>query len=52
VPSIAEMCEQVDAVTADAVQRVARRTIGAGILNATVLGRLDEPGLRAETGLA
>jgi predicted Zn-dependent peptidase len=52
VPSIAEMCEQIDAVTAEAVQRVARRTIGAGVLNATVLGRIDEPGLRAETGLA
>jgi predicted Zn-dependent peptidase len=52
VPSIAEMCGLIDAVTADDVQRVARRTLGADLLCATVLGRVDEPALRAETGLA
>ena len=52
VPSIAEMCGLIDAVTADDVQRVARRTLGADLLCATVLGRLDESALRAETGLA
>jgi predicted Zn-dependent peptidase len=52
VPSIAEMCRLIDEVTPDAVQRIAHRTIGADPLCATVLGRIDEPKLRAETGLA
>jgi predicted Zn-dependent peptidase len=52
VPSITEMCRLIDDVTADDVQRVARRTIGADPLCATVLGRIDEPKLRADTGLA
>ena len=52
IPSIGEMCALIDAVTSEDVQRVAARTIGADLLCATVLGRVDEPRLRTETGLA